>query len=246
MSKHVIILGCGRSGTSIFGELFDHLPHYDYYSEPPFAQLTDLDFRRPVAIKVPRESEAYPADPGLSFPMEALRRLIPEPMHIFWQIRHPLDTIASLKVGIAKNWGHHPRPPDWEQWLSAPLVARCAHHWNYLNEVGYRQIEDQADLSRFEDMLDAPLIFAEKVCRILDIDISAHWEHLQGWARRVQNTNNSEFVEAMTSRPYSTQDHSVRIGRWRENLSVEDVRIIWPIIQSTAEYFAYSDWIAPI
>ena len=36
---HVLILGCGRSGTSIFGELLEHLAPYTYYSEPAFADL---------------------------------------------------------------------------------------------------------------------------------------------------------------------------------------------------------------
>ena len=42
--SHVIILGCGRSGTSIFGELFEHIPGYMYYSEPPFDVVVDLCF----------------------------------------------------------------------------------------------------------------------------------------------------------------------------------------------------------
>ena len=48
-------------------------------------------------------------------------------------------------------------------------------------------------------------------------------EGVQRWIRRVQNANNEHFIEAMTSRSYSRNDHSVRVGRWRQNLSAEEV-----------------------
>src|SRR5262245_41559406 len=129
MASHVVILGCGRSGTSIFGELFEHIPGYAYYSEPSFDEVIGLSFKDPVAIKVPRESEAHPAKAGLSFPMNVLLSVLPEQRKFYWQVRHPLDAIASLRVGIAQNWGHHPKPRDWEEWLDRPLIEQCAHHW---------------------------------------------------------------------------------------------------------------------
>ncbi|MEM6630277.1 MAG: hypothetical protein AAF694_11435, partial [Bacteroidota bacterium] len=55
-AHHVLILGCGRSGTSIFGELFDHLSGYTYHSEPPYESLAAFDWTTPQAIKVPRVS----------------------------------------------------------------------------------------------------------------------------------------------------------------------------------------------
>lgn len=236
---HVLILGCGRSGTSIFGELFQQLPGYSYHSEPPFADLIRLDYTRPQAVKVPRESPDYPAPPGLSFPLETLFEVMPPPRQIFWQVRHPLDTIASLKVGISRNWGHHPRPPDWEQWVSAPLVARCAHHWQCLNSVGFQQLADLAVISRFEDMLADSLAFARRISRQVGLDPTSLEPALQQWAQRVQNSNNEQFVEAETSRPYSTRDHQVRVGRWRENLSPEEVELIWPMVEDTARVFGY-------
>lgn len=241
MAKHVLILGCGRSGTSIFGELFDHLPAYTYHSEPAFDLLEHLDYSTPKAVKVPRESEAFPPDPGLSFPLQTLYRFMPEPRQLFWQVRHPLDTIASLKVGISRNWGHHPRPPDWERWLADPLVARCAHHWQYINSSGFTSVAGEVIISRFEDMLREPLAFAVKTVRSLGMDPKLETLPIEEWARRVQDTNNSDFVEAKTSRSYSTRDHSVRIGRWRENLTAEDLDIVLPMVAETAARFGYHD-----
>ena len=54
--SHVLILGCGRSGTSIFGEFFQDLSAYTYYSEPPYADLKTYNYAKPIAIKVPTES----------------------------------------------------------------------------------------------------------------------------------------------------------------------------------------------
>lgn len=85
MAHHVIILGCGRSGTSIFGELFEHLASYTYHSEPPFAALTTLDYASSVAVKVPKESTGFPPTAGLSFPLETLLATVPEPRKMYWQ-----------------------------------------------------------------------------------------------------------------------------------------------------------------
>ncbi|MEZ5042968.1 MAG: sulfotransferase domain-containing protein [Saprospiraceae bacterium] len=240
MLNHVLILGCGRSGTSIFGEFFEHLPCYTYHSEPPYATLKTWSYATPTAIKVPKVSAAYPPSPGLSFPLADLLASIPDPKKIYWQIRHPLDTICSLKVGISRNWGHHPRPEDWQDWRSRPLIEQCAHHWNYLNTVGYQQVAHLVTVSRFENMIADPLGFAENIAQEIGLESPPYHSEIKDWARRVQNTNNENFIEAKTSRPYSTNDHNVKVGRWKENLSPEEIESIMPIIRQTMTQFGYS------
>lgn len=236
---HVIILGCGRSGTSIFGELFDHLSPFTYYSEPDLAELLAFDFASPVAVKVPKESPGYEPTPGLSFPLEQLLSTIADPIRIYWQVRHPLDTICSLRVGISQNWGHHPKPPDWQNWLDRPLIERCAHHWSYLNSVGFGQVQHLVKVTYFEEMIQNPLKFATSISQDVGLDPLEHQVALEEWAQRVQNTNNKQFVEAETSKAYSRPDHQVRIGRWKENLSIADVETVLPIIEKTADRFGY-------
>ena len=236
---HVLILGCGRSGTSIFGEYFEHLNAYTYLSEPPFAHLKALDYSKPVAIKVPKESPEFPPTPGLSFPLESMLTTIPEPRIFFWQVRHPLDTICSLKVGISKNWGHHPKPPDWQDWLERPLVEQCAHHWNYINTIGYEKVADLVEISRFEDMIARPFEFASRLNGIIGINTERNLPEIQQWVSRVQNTNNRQFIEAKTSQPYSTKDHTVRVERWKENLTKNEIESVVPIIMETARKFDY-------
>jgi len=236
--SHVVVLGCGRSGTSIFGELFEDIPGYSYYSEPSFDEFLQLDFSNPVAAKVPKESDKHVSSPGLSFPLEKLLTVVPKPMKVYWQVRHPLDTVASLTVGISKNWGHHPKPPDWQDWLNRPLIERCAHHWDYINRVGYQQVKDIAEVCYFEDMVGDPKAFAQRI--YLDIGGSANNTNiLQNWASRVQDRNNDKFIEARTSREYSRPDHIKKVGRWRENLNKEQVAMAIPIVEETAKLFGY-------
>jgi hypothetical protein len=236
---HVIILGCGRSGTSIFGELFEHLPHYTYHSEPPFADLSSYDYSAPVAVKVPKESPGFPPSLGLSLPWETLLATVPEPRTVYWQVRHPLDTICSLRVGIAQQWGHHPKPPDWQVWLGRPLLERCAHHWNYINSVGWATVKGWVVVNHFEDMLANPRAFAERVAGQVQLEATQHAAALDAWAQRVQNTNNKQFEEAKTSREYSRPDHTVRVDRWKENLSKADLAKIIPIVRATAARHGY-------
>ena len=233
----VLILGCGRSGTSIFGELFETLNGYTYLSEPPFSQVVS-HFSNGMAIKVPTESPDFPPDPGLSFPFKTLLDLSPL-TQIFWIVRHPLDAISSLRVGIGQNWKHHPRPPDWQEWLDKSLIERCAHHWNYINSTGFDAVRDKATLVKFEDMIEAPARFAETALTLTGSEVSVHQSSIEQWAERVQDTNNEKFVEAQTSRNHSRPDHSVRVGRWHENLSTQEVATAIPIISKTNKRFGY-------
>jgi hypothetical protein len=236
----LLLLGCGRSGTSIFGELFEALPQYRYLSEPACDELTALDFSSPVAVKVPRSTARFPAGGGLSFPLDRLDDLLPQPRAVFWIVRHPLDTICSLRVGISRNWGHHPRPPDWQDWLDRPLLDRCAHHWNYINGPGYAQVRNLAQLVYFEDMIADSAAFAERICKTIGIDPIAVAKAINTWARRVQDTDNADFVPARTGREYATRDHRVRVGRWRENLPRDTAADLWQKVQAQARPFGYT------
>lgn len=239
MPPSVMILGCGRSGTSIFGELFQHCSVYRYRSEPPFADVMGADFSQPLAFKVPRESPGFAADPGLSFPLDTLLAKAPE-TRIFWIVRHPLDAVCSLRVGIARDWGHHPKPPDWRAWSDRSLVEKCAHHWTYLNSVGFTRVADRAVVVHFEDMIADPAAFTSAICREIGLDRRDHEAELSDWERRVQDSNTADFVEAATSRAYSRPDHSVRVGRWRENLSDDEVAQAAAIAGETGRSFGYA------
>jgi len=238
---HVVILGCGRSGTSILGELFDALPGYTYHSEPAFDALRQLDYSTPQAIKVPRADPERTPTPGLSVDLHDLLEIVGPTVRIVWQIRHPLDAICSLRVGISQKWGHHPRPPDWTEWLDRPLLDRCAHHWRYINTDGFDAVQHLATLARFEDMIASPLATAEQMCGVVGVDAESLLVStaITAWAQRVQDTNNADFVEAVTSRRHSRPDHVHRVGRWRENLTADEAAALWHDVGPVAERFGY-------
>ncbi len=234
-----MILGCGRSGTSIFGELFDALPGFEYRSEPLLAEIPAPAAGRRVAVKVPTAAPGTTPPPGCPVPMDQLWAAVPAPRVVFWQVRHPLDAVCSLRVGIDAGWAHHPRPPDWQDWVDRPLVERCAHHWAVINGVGFDHVADVAVVCRFEQMIRTPRSFAESAVRSVGLEPDAVTDELDAWAHRVRNTNDEQFVEAMTSRRHSRPDHDRRVDRWRDDLTPEQVEAVARIVGPTARRFGY-------
>ena len=239
MTANALILGCGRSGTSIFGELFESLPGFTYVSEPLLADLPQVAPGELLAVKVPRQRTGDHPPAGLAVSPTEMYRAVPKPLVVFWQVRHPLDAVCSRRVGISQGWGHHPRPPDWRDWLQRPLVEQCAHHRTVINEAGYDLVRDVAVLNRFEDMIRNPQSSAETAVRSVGIDPMTFKRELHTWSERVQDTNNQKFVEAITSRRHSRPDHASRVDRWREDLTAADVTSIVPLVAHASSQFGY-------
>ena len=123
--------------------------------------------------------------------------------------------------------------------MKRPLIERCAYHWTYINTVGYELAKPHVEVSRFEGMLGDPEGFARRICSEVGVNPDECEPELSAWCERVQDTNNEKFIEAKTSRDYSRPDHKNRIGRWRENLSHEDLRQVLPMVRDVAERFGY-------
>jgi hypothetical protein len=236
--RNALILGCGRSGTSIFGELFAALPTFEYFEEPIVSDIPRQP-GRPIAVKVPRLVEGTNAPPGCALSDDLLASVPAEPRVVFWQVRHPYDAVCSLRPGIADGWGHHPRPPDWQEWQRRPLAEQCAHHWATINAFGYQQVADIAVVNRFEEMIRDPLATAQRTATAVGIDPSSVQDALVAWAERVRDTNDDRFVEARMSRHRSRPDHVRRVGRWRENLSPHERDQIRPIVAEAAANLDY-------
>ncbi len=86
MCENVLILGCKRSDTSIFGELFNPLSTHIYYSKIDFDLHLNKDFSKPIAAKIPIENRKYQNTPGLSFLLDVLLERKPN-IKIYWQLR---------------------------------------------------------------------------------------------------------------------------------------------------------------
>jgi len=241
---NVLLLGCGRSGTSIAGELFEHFPPYSYRFEPILhghdyaAQLAA--WPRPWAAKVPKApgDEADSFTPGLPFSLPRVLQAAGEPLVIIWVVRHPLDAICSLRPGIEAAWSHNPRPPHWQEMAQAPWEDRCAAHWHFINDHGYRAVADRARILRFEDIVADPVASAQRVAQWLG------WDHalpspVSLWIKSVSNQKGVDVYEAKHQSRWSEQNHAWRVGRHRENLSPEQAKRIWQLEASVAARFGY-------
>ena len=124
-------------------------------------------------------------------------------MVYFLAVATSLRYDCSLRTGIAQDWGHHPRPPDYQDWSNRSLLEKCAHHWDYINSIGYRKVATICQVTRLETMIHGPLAFARSICRQLTLREDRYRKDLMIWAKSVQNTNNQHFVEAQTSKLYS-------------------------------------------
>ena len=88
-------------------------------------------------------------------------------------------------------------------------------------------------------MLQDPMDFARRVCQQIGVDHKDCLPELKVWADSVQDTNNDKFVEALTSRSLSRPDHKHRMGRWKENLSKQEIEMVFPIVNKAAKTFDY-------
>jgi hypothetical protein len=239
--RHVVILGSGRSGTSILGELFEALDAYDYRFEPPMVELRSIDYGAgPVAIKVPKDDRTRSSrfSPGLPFDLRELFDTVPEPRALMWIVRHPLDAVCSLRPGIAADWAHNPRPPDFERWLDRPLVERCARHWAYVNGAGHDTVRHLAEVVRYEDLVFAPVPTAMRVLAHAGVSRGAAADAVGRWAATVGNDKGAGAHEARRQGWLSGANRR-RVGRWQSELDRSDVDRIRPVLASVPTKFGY-------
>lgn len=239
--RHVVILGSGRSGSSILGELFESLAAYDYRFEPSMAELGTIDYgARPVAIKVPKDDRARSPrfSPGLPFDLGELLDTVPEPRALVWIVRHPLDAVCSLRPGVAADWAHNPRPPDYERWLDRPLVERCARHWAYVNGPGHDTVGHLAEVVRYEDLVFEPVRTGMRVLARAGVGRRAASDAVARWAATVGNDKGAGAYEARRQDWLSGANRR-RVGRWQSELDTADVERIRPILGSVPAKFGY-------
>jgi hypothetical protein len=108
-----------------------------------------------------------------------------------------------------------------------------------INGDGFDHVRDVAIVNRFEEMVSDPRACGVRAADSLGLAPSELGDEFERWVDRVQDTDNERFVEAETSRRHSRPDHSRRVGRWRENLSADEVDAVWRIVADAAARFGY-------
>lgn len=104
MAYNVVILGCGRSGTSIFGELFDALPAFEYHSEPLLADLRLTAGAGAIAVKVPRSLPSATPPAGAPCTSTSCSTGVPPPRRVGrWRENLTADDLAAAMPIVAEG-----------------------------------------------------------------------------------------------------------------------------------------------
>ena len=234
--KNIIILGCGRSGTSILGELFEHLSEFTYFFEPQLSVLSDHISKNPddlLALKVPKGGKTL--TPGLTCDMDELTAIVPE-FKLIWIVRNPLDTICSLKPGIEDNWSHNPKPPTYKTLINEPWYIKCAYHWENINKVGYTSAKRYGELQvlKYEDLVSEP---ENTVLGILNyVDSRTKINEITDYINKISNKVENSYHAKYQVR-WFRNDHKSRIDRYKENMSDDQVKESLDIVGETANFF---------
>lgn len=244
---NVVIFGCPRSGTSILGELFEVIPDFNYYFEPgmPSIRARPLSGGERWAFKNPvdlmdgdREKAIEHRSRGLTCNLEELISLV-KPVKFIWIVRHPLDTVCSLIPGLSDGWNHAPEPPIWEPLMRLTPVERAAHQWRWVNEAGFASLEPFKPLIvHYEDLVGDTVPTVED---ILDF-VNAEPDEFS-LARYVRQVSNKPGLlggyEAKHQDRWVRGKHETHIGRWKSELSNDEILRALTIVNDIAMEFGY-------
>lgn len=225
--------GCPRSGTSILGELIASHPDVKYVFEANrvwelgghgpnrshrlTASAATRSVRRSIRVWFDEELGSHrwlvEKNPRGTLRIPFMRAVFPEAklIHI---VRDGRDVACSLLPGMGGAEWRHLKPPGWRKLFETHTgVRRCALAWREIVEIALGDLEGVPHLLvRYEDLVADPRPVAAQIAAYLDID-----EHpdYQAFCARVQNSLVDSY-RARGSRKWDRDDHTLRVGRWRE------------------------------
>jgi hypothetical protein len=249
------LTGCARSGTSIFGELLGAHPDVEYRHEahhlwakagsgPQGSHRLTAEQATADVVRYLRKQLA-PAGPGalvleknprtmLRVPF--IRAVFPEARFIHL-VRDGRDVACSLLPGVGGDEWRHLRPLNWQELFAETSgVVRCAHLWRASIETAAGDLSGTSHVTvRYEDLIRDPLSIASDVLRFLGLpDDSA----VRDFSSRLQNETAGSY-QPEKQRKWFREDHRVRVGRWRENLSEEELRGVEEVERELLARFGY-------
>ena len=241
----VFLVGCARSGTSIFGEALAAHPDVAYFFElspmwnaalPPRddhrLERSDAtpDVARSVYESLAREAGGVDGDVLLEKnPKHVLRvafldRLFPwaRLLHI---LRDGRDTVASLMFrNRGERWGHL-EVPGWRELLERHPEknhVRCAYQWRDAVVTARREGralgEDRYLEVRYEDLVREPRKTLRRTLEFLGLSPASE---VDGFCEKVQDETAGSYHARRQVRHY-VENHRRRLGRYRENLGEEE------------------------
>jgi hypothetical protein len=241
------VVGCARSGTSILGEalaahpavayLFEASPLWNsVVPEKPDHRLVAADVSPEIAVRVyetlAAQKEELHGDilveknPKHVLRLPFLHALFPQARFLHL-IRDGRDTLASLMFrNRGEQWGHL-KVPGWKDLLERYREQnhiRCAHQWcravsSALADASVLPTEQYLEL-RYEQLVADPLPTLTRAFAFLNLEMDPA---VTEFATRIQDVTRGSYHAKKQVRHY-VENHERRIGRYRENLSPEELR----------------------
>lgn len=252
----VLIVGCARSGTSILGELVAAHPEVKYIFEAhsiwELGGLGENDSHRltarnatPVVSQQVREwfqaqSEGSPVllekNPRNILRVPYVHAIFPE-ARIIHIVRDGRDVACSMVPGCGREeWGHL-KPPSWrELFKNYSGVERCARAWKDILEIGLQDLGTIPHMQvRYEDLLANPAAQAARILGYIGLEMHPQ---VQAFCQRIANDTSSPY-HAKNQDSWYENDHRLRIGRWRENLSTQEQASITDLLSPVLARLGY-------
>jgi len=251
-----LIIGCARSGTSILGELIVAHPGVKYIFEAhhiwELAGLGADDSHRLVAqhatpnvkkriLKWFEEQKGsvhllLEKTPRNILRVPFVREIFPK-AKIIHIIRDGRDVACSMVPGCGEKQWSHLKPPSWKTLFShydGPV--RCALAWKEIMEIALEDLTVVPHLQvRYEDLIGQPQNVA---CRILSyLELPQH-PKVTGFCSKIQDSTSGSY-HAQHQAVWYRENHRTRMGRWQENLTQEEQRIINDLLSSLLTKLGY-------
>jgi len=236
-----LIMGCARSGTSILGELIAAHPEVKYKHEAHAiwdkAGLGENESHRltvehatPTVRRLIRKRFAEEQGeaamlvekcPRSVLRIPFIREVFPEArlIHI---IRDGRDVACSMLPGIGGDEWRHLKPPSWQRLMNEYRgIVRCAQAWKEIMEIALADLEGVPHFSlHYEELVTTPVEVARRLLRFLDLN---EHQNVLEFCQNIQNAT-ADSYHAQKQVKWFRDDHNVRVGRWRENLSDDEAR----------------------
>jgi len=252
-----LIIGCARSGTSILGELLSSHPDVRYIFEAhniwEIAGPGENNSHRltqghatPCVIKSVRKwflSQQGSArllvekNPRNILRVPYIKKIFPE-AKIIHIVRDGRDVTCSLLPGIGGTAWWHLKPPTWERLISEEPISRCAQVWNETIQIALEDLDSVPHLLlKYEDLISFPEKAASNLFAYLGLK---NHVAVMEYCKNIQNSTQDSY-QAQHQSFWYRDDHTARIGRWKENLTPEQKVIVENILSKSLARLGYSD-----
>lgn len=255
-TNYTFVIGCARSGTSILGELVASHPRVKYIFEAikiwEFGGMGEYDSHRLTELHATDavkkhvreyfENQSQGADfvveknPRNSLRIPYVHAIFPDAKFIYI-VRDGRDVACSLVPGCGGEKWLHNRPPAWHEYYTKYEGAlRCAYGWRDIVEISLRDLSLVPHIMiRYEDLISSPLRVATDIFKFMGLDM--HSDTVE-FCKKISDDTSFDY-HAKFQDQWFRNNHSSRIGRWRENLNNDEKSAIIPLLSPLLKKLGY-------